>query len=82
MNFPNQHEAEKLGYSIYSHSGDKSTVCYYNGALTLTVYNGNEAQLLAVYKMIHLKSGKISFPHKNFHVFENQIMRLLNGVNL
>ncbi len=80
MDFPNQEEAKKLGYDIYSHSGDKSVVSYTKGQLCLTVYNGEEAELSSSYKMITLKTGKFSFPHELFHIFENQIMHLLNGV--
>ncbi len=81
-NYPGYEEAQKLGYSLYCHNGDKSSVSYGKGKLCLTIYNGIEAELHSSYKMIQIKSGKFSFPHKNFHIFENQIMNLLNGVNL
>lgn len=80
MDFPNQKEAEKLGYSVCSYSGDKSIVSYNNGNMCLTIYDGKEAELSSSYKMIQLNTGKFSFPHENFHIFENQMLHLLNGV--
>lgn len=80
MKFPNQDEVEKLGYSLYCFGGDKSIVSYCKDGLCLKVYNGKEAELSSSYKMIILKTGKFSFPNKNIHIFENQILRLLNGV--
>lgn len=82
MNYQGQDEVEKLGYTLYCHNGDKSIVSYGKGKLCLTIYNGIEANLHSSYKMIQIKTGKFSFPNKNFHIFENQIIDLLNGVNL
>jgi hypothetical protein len=80
MNFPGEEEAKKLGYSLYSHSGDKSSASYSKEKLCLTVYKSGDARLSSYYKLIRLESGKFSFPHENFHIFENQIIELLNGV--
>ena len=80
MNFPGEGEAKKLGYSLYSHSGDKSSATYSKGKLCLIVNKNGTARIIGIYKLIKLDTGEISFPNKNFHIFENQIMHLLNGV--
>lgn len=80
MDFPTFKEAVKLGYNLYSYSGDKTIVTYFKDKVCLTIYDGKEAELHSTYKMIQLKTGKFSFPHKNFYIFENQILHLLNGV--
>ena len=72
-NLPGYEEAYKLGYSLYSHSGNKLSATYNKDRLSLTITTKGEATLSAMHKFVLLKVGPISFPHKNIHNFEKQI---------
>lgn len=72
-NLPGYKDAYKLGYSLYAHSGDKKVVTYIKDGLSLTISDKGTAELSAMYKMVILKVGSFSFPHKLIHTFENQI---------
>lgn len=73
QDLPGYKDAYKLGYSLYSHSGDKKSATYIKDGLSLKISDKGTAELLAMYKMVILKVDSFSFPHKLIHTFENQI---------
>jgi hypothetical protein len=80
--FPGQVEAKHLGYSLYATSGDKNSAIYNKnclpwGILSLRVTSKGEATLSSSYKMVRLEVGPFSFPHKNFVLFEQQLLRCM-----
>jgi len=77
---PGQEETIRLGYELGYHSGDKSSATYSKGELNLTVYEKGTASLSAMYKMVLISVANFSFPNKNFHIFENQILTVLKGI--
>jgi len=78
---PGYKEAVGLGYSLNAYAGSKKMALYSKGRLSLKVYSDNTAEILGHYKIIQIHTPKISFPHPRFQMFENQILRLLQGVN-
>jgi len=77
---PGYAEAKRLGYELYAICGQGLGAWYVKDGLTLKVsYNGT-ATLMGMYKLIQLTTAEISFPHRNFKIFEGQLRQLLDGV--
>lgn len=68
---PGEEHAKALGYTCYSHSGDKKSATYINSVtgVFLTITEG-EAKLSAVAGLVELKLGPFSWPHPKFDLFE------------
>jgi hypothetical protein len=78
-NHPGYEEAQRLGYSTFSHAPNHSAT-YIKGEIALTVYLDGNAELHSQWKLVRLSTGKISFPHPRFEMFERQLRELLAGV--
>lgn len=78
-NLPGYDAAEALGYSLCSYSSNKESAIYTKGKLQLTIDKEGKTKLQAVYKMIILHIGWFTLPNKNFKLFENQMLQLLEG---
>ncbi len=79
---PGHQEAEALGYSLYSYRGSGEMARYRNeDGICLKVWSVSgqlRAQLIFVYGLIVLSTEDMTFPNRNFAIFENQMKRVLS----
>lgn len=76
MNLPGYDEAGELGYTLNMSGGDKSWATYCNNkGIFLTVYDDDTCKIEAFPGLLTISTGKLSFPHSNFSMFENQVKR-------
>lgn len=84
MDLPGREEANKLGYTLAYHSGDRKMAVYQKDEISLTVelvdYGRLRGELGAVpLGIIKVHTGPFSFPNINFGIFERQVKCVLDS---
>ena len=77
---PGYKEAEALGYELHAYGRSRTMADYTKGKMNLTIYSSGKAKLLHVHGLITFTTGEISFPNENFHLFEKQMLEIINKV--
>lgn len=84
MILPGQDEANRLGYHVASFSGDHKMARYVKGDLMLKVWISEQgdlqARLFGFYGLFSIESGNMSFPNKNFGIFELELIGILRAL--